>query len=368
MDMRAAYRAVIAAPSERRPAGCVIHSVRPELHRRHGLSASLEALLEHLVDYAGLFPPAELPLREAVRNFGAYRASTDAWMLGRFICPAGRLEEAAPLLLEHVRGDEPARLSVLLRGGVDAAAFLATMEEDLERVSAFLAEMNGRAVVDAFEVKFPAGLLAAAAPGPSRELIDAVASRLAAGPAPAASPFYEAGFGSQQWPTELSVLAQTIGDHDAARAADTTTGTPPAGFKLRCGGVTDDAFPSTEQIAFAIAACRDHAVPMKFTAGLHHPFRHFNDGQQVTMHGFLNVFTATVLAWSQKLPAPRIQQVLDDTSPASFVYDDQRLSWKGYTVPADDVAALRAAAVSFGSCSFDEPREDLRALGLMPPA
>ena len=54
---------------------------------------TLRFLLENLIDYAGLFPPAELAMAEAVRNYATYRQSEHSWMLGKFIVPAARLEE-----------------------------------------------------------------------------------------------------------------------------------------------------------------------------------------------------------------------------------------------------------------------------------
>lgn len=54
---------------------------------------TIRFLLENLIDYAGLFPPAELTMAEAVRNYAAYRHSEHNWMLGRFIVPASRLQE-----------------------------------------------------------------------------------------------------------------------------------------------------------------------------------------------------------------------------------------------------------------------------------
>ena len=50
------------------------------------------ALLSEIVDYAGLFPPAQLPLEKAVREYAAHLGEEKAWMLGRFIIPAQRLE------------------------------------------------------------------------------------------------------------------------------------------------------------------------------------------------------------------------------------------------------------------------------------
>src|SRR5205823_1969005 len=58
---------------------------------------SLRTLLAGILDYAGLFPPARLPLAQAIRNYTCYRADPDGWMLGRFVCPAAQLEELAKL-------------------------------------------------------------------------------------------------------------------------------------------------------------------------------------------------------------------------------------------------------------------------------
>lgn len=49
--------------------------------------ASLRALLAHLIDYAGLYPPAALPLPAVLENYAAYLVSPDAWMLNRLVLP-----------------------------------------------------------------------------------------------------------------------------------------------------------------------------------------------------------------------------------------------------------------------------------------
>ncbi|QUV80022.1 hypothetical protein [Chloracidobacterium thermophilum] len=54
-------------------------------------TASLQALLSRLIDYAGLFPPAALDLANAVENYRRFRTSADAWMLGAFVLPAGQV-------------------------------------------------------------------------------------------------------------------------------------------------------------------------------------------------------------------------------------------------------------------------------------
>src|SRR5947199_9301783 len=61
------------------------------------------------------------------------------------------------------------------------------------------------------------------------------------------------------------------------------------GYKLRTGGVTADAFPSSGQIAPALVPPASHPVPTKLTAALHHPIRHFCADLDTKRHGFLNV-------------------------------------------------------------------------------
>src|SRR4051812_14528063 len=54
---------------------------------------ALRALLEGIIDYAGLFPPAALDMPTAVRHYAEYLGQAEAWMLGRFVVPVARLEE-----------------------------------------------------------------------------------------------------------------------------------------------------------------------------------------------------------------------------------------------------------------------------------
>ncbi len=90
----------------------------------------MTALLAGLVDDAGLFPPARLPMGAAL---GRHRTSHHPMLSGRFLCPADRVEELSSCLdaheqLEvHLVGDDPVELpsdprvlvrAVELRSGV----------------------------------------------------------------------------------------------------------------------------------------------------------------------------------------------------------------------------------------------------------
>ena len=172
----------------------------------------LKALLDGLIDYAGLFPPAALEMPVAVQQYAAYRSGSDAWALGRFIVPLARLgelrEEAAAF------ADSGAwKLSVLVLPGEPVPPEIESVElkieraGDIRRASAHLPRLRY------FEIPIdadPRGLLAE--------------------------------------------LAATGG-----RA------------KVRTGGLKPESYPPVVELARFLCTCAAAGVPFKATAGLHHP-------------------------------------------------------------------------------------------------
>ena len=137
------------------------------------------------------------------------------------------------------------------------------------------------------------------------------------------------------------------------------------GYKLRTGGVTAEAFPSSAEIARALVKPATHQVPIKFTAGLHHPIRQFRDEVKTKMHGFLNVLGAAVLAAEHQWDARQAAMMLEDEDAGSFSFTDDFFAWRDWKIDTERLQYRRRFVRSFGSCSFDEPREDLRALGFL---
>jgi len=297
---------------------------------------SLRALLEELIDYAGLFPPARLDMAPAVREYADRLAGPDAWVLGRFIVPSARLEElegAASTLLPRVGAAAPWRLSVL--GGPDAA-------HDAEQVWAFNERHAhtaiGRAVIDTVEVK-------ASDVATLERLVRSV-------------------------PDGITTYVEIPAAGDIADLVS-ALGNLKARAKVRTGGVTPDAFPSPADLARFIHLCTGLGVPFKATAGLHHPLRgeypltYDADSPRATMYGFLNVFLATAFA-QQGLGLDDVRAALEERDPAAFAFDEEGVTWRGRRAGIDDLAALRTrGAAAFGSCSVAEPIDELRALGLL---
>jgi hypothetical protein len=134
---------------------------------------------------------------------------------------------------------------------------------------------------------------------------------------------------------------------------------------MRTGGVTADAFPTSAQIARALVTAATHKLPIKFTAGLHHPIRQFRDEVKTKMHGFLNVLGGAVLAAEHQWDTDQAVTMLEDEDPCSFSFADDFFAWRDWKIDTERLQHRRKFVSSFGSCSFDEPRDDLRALKLL---
>lgn len=124
-------------------------------------------------------------------------------------------------------------------------------------------------------------------------------------------------------------------------------------------------FPTVEQLAFALNTAREENVAVKCTAGLHHPIRHYADSVQTEMHGFFNVFGGAMLSYAHDLSEEELSAILKEQDPECFSFEEGGFYWNDLGVSTHEIAELRnVALLSFGSCSFDEPREDLQKLGL----
>jgi hypothetical protein len=311
---------------------------------------SVRAFLAEMIDYAGLFPPAKLPLEQAIRNYAAYRAGPDAWMLGRFVIPAARLAELEPHSALFGQGS-PWVFSALGRGGDALAEFVASLRADFDDIAAFRDRHGERVIVDAMELRLPP---LEKASWNFSDVVEATGSYIVSPFPPCLTPFLERPLGADWQSSTVSAI----------NFADNMR---PTGFKLRCGGLEASAVPSPEQVALAICYAADCDVPVKFTAGLHHPLRHFDRGIQAKMHGFLNVFGAGVLAYTRRLDEEQVRVIIEDEDPSHFCFDESGIAWKQHRATTDEiVTARREFVVSFGSCSFDEPRADLRAMGILP--
>jgi len=290
--------------------------------------SAVRTLLQSLIDYAGLFPPAGLDMETSVRNYGAYRKGPDRWALGKFIVPASRLAEFERTASAHVDPADPWPLSVL--GGSDLNHDLAMILEHRYHPTRGLA-------IESLETKAASTVEIDHATRIPRDLATYIEIPISAPP------------------DNLLAAIRLVG----GRA------------KIRTGGVKVDAFPPSADIARFLVACAAARVPFKATAGLHHPVRclrpltYEKDSVKGVMHGFLNVFLAAAFVQGG-MNAADAAELLEEKDSKAFSFDADGASWRKRRVGLNALATMRSTfALSFGSCSFEEPVGELKELGLL---
>lgn len=327
------------------------------------ISNSLKQLLSHLIDYAGLFPPASLPLPEAYKEYVKYINESDEWILSKFICPAKQLSALSELIKNDSENSKFFAVSVLGRSGSNAEEFIKGTAEDAALMAQFLQTTKSKFLSDAFELKFPEDLVLENNISAMYEVMNNTAAILKENISFPVKIFFELPL-KNYWKSSINNFAAALKKHNEFFGQDEKFSR--SGFKLRTGGVEAAAFPSPEQIAYVINTCYEHQLPLKFTAGLHHPIRHFNESVQTKMHGFLNVFGAGVLLYGNDLIEQDLIDILSDEDADNFKFDENYFRWKEFKSPIQIIKnARKNFVISYGSCSFDEPREDLIDLQLM---
>jgi hypothetical protein len=278
----------------------------------------LSNLLDGLIDYAGLFPPASLDLAVVVRNYLCYRQGQHADALGRLIVDFNRVQE-----LRTVAGERLREIPLSL---------IASTERDLDRLPSLL---DDGLRIDAIEVT------PNTSPG-----IERIARRLPAG---LATYF------------EVPVQAGDARTLDAICAAG-------ARVKLRMGGLTGEAFPSPRATAGILQALSDRHLMFKATAGLHHPLRSNHlftdapDSEGGTMHGFANLCCAAALIHLGG-DAVDAALLLEEMDPHTWQVSSEAITWRDFRFSALQMEEVRREFFqSMGSCSFTQPLKEMEAL------
>jgi len=297
-------------------------------------AASLRALLTRSIDYAGMFPPCSLELEPALKNQAEYVRSTDSWMLSTFVLPVGKFDAASAFVSQFDK-QHPLRLSALGPKTENAANFQDELKNAVEAIRSLQQQHGDLVSIAQLEMLLPNGVDVAKLTEAAAQLADLKLQAF--------------------WETPAESAEQTIALLAKAKQ-------PSFGYKLRTGGITADAFPSSVQIGRAILASTKHHVPIKFTAGLHHPVRQFRDEVKTEMHGFLNVLGAGVLSAEHHWDEAQTVDMLEDQTAKLFEFHDTVFAWRNWEITLDRIKARRKFITSFGSCSFDDPREDLRGL------
>ncbi len=295
------------------------------------MTDALARLLDGAIDYAGLFPPAKLSMGEAVDNYLRYRSGKEAWILDRFVCSSTRLEELREVLSLRTFG-EPVPVSVVGSSGGDWGDGLSY---DAGAMSQFVNQAGDDADIEAFEIRVP-----------DHARVGEYLADLRA--------FSQVDvFCELPWAPEMADSMGLIAEQDWL------------GAKARTGGLEASAFPSCEELAEFLQQCVQLELSFKLTAGLHHPIRSHRDEVGTKMHGFLNVLVATAMMTAHDLSSKEAALILASENPADFSFVGPTIRFGDWQADLEDIEDARSLFLGIGSCSVEEPIQDLRELKLI---
>ncbi len=264
--------------------------------------ATDRTLLEGLIDYAGVFPPARHPLEKALEIYQAAKAGPDGWVLGPFLCLASQL----PALGRLVASGESMAIGIVLDVPIDKVA----------------------QSVDQIELKVDSGQF-------DYEPLSTRAPVI---------------YAESREPESLDFLESIKLARD--RGLDVRA-------KIRTGGESPAAFPDVDTVTAFLTACLASDIPFKATAGLHQPFRHTSVVEGATEFGFMNLLAATRAAL---VDPTTLAKALTASNIGDF--NVATASWKGIGEEIES-RTVRNVLRSIGSCSFAEPVGYLRDLGML---
>jgi hypothetical protein len=302
--------------------------------------SAIRALLSKIIDYAGLFPPSSLSLSETLRNFRRYLDGPTNWLVGKIVLPSALLTKIDATQLDQFTN---LPVTIVARQVMARQSWLTALGDDVLKARSFATD-RPQVAMGAFEVLLPedvecrTGLM---------ELLKSASSIL------------------ETHPTYFEVPAGPRFNDRLALLGDCLSGLENRswGLKLRTGGTKPEQFPPLNTVARAILLSRSARIPLKFTAGLHHPIRHWDEGLQTAMHGFINVLLGGILAHAHKLSSVELTKILEEQDPTRFWFHETDLGWGGLTVSVKATEEFRQSITGFGSCSVEEPWDDLQALG-----
>lgn len=308
------------------------------------------ALLSNTIDYAGMFPPAKLPLHDALIQGAIFRRKANhPWLLGKIVIRFEDLKKIDSRSLFECGAEGAAwTFSVLGTPIPDEKANECEpiWQRDVDSILQWNRMGQGAASprqIVAYETRLPRSLLTACRQ--RSQMIGALTSHFL-GKLPCTLAYLEIPNGPG-WEGALHEAATLFSKSEAAVEGR-------LGIKFRTGG---EYRPSPRELATVISTCASSRLRFKATQGLHHALTGSHG------MGFVNLITALTLsvALGNDFSINQIVDCLEDSHAPNFVFGKDHFSWRDFLLTLDQLEEARVIhAGCFGSCSLTEPDEFLK--------
>jgi len=286
---------------------------------------SSSSFFHKIIDYAGFFPPSQLPIEEAFKNFLAYQNQINHEMLYRFICPIAHLQTIYDLSMKQ----DVFNIPIIVVGS----------SQEIENQMHWMSMHRDRLSFSSAETKFDY----------HHKTLKSVLKLI-----------------NNDINLDMVFLEPNIEFIDSKLISflDDLSKHSSFGLKVRCGGALAQSIPSIQLLSNLFILCADRNISLKFTAGLHHALRHINHNNTME-HGFINMFLSSMLAFSGQKDKDLISKILDCQDKQKFIFTDEGIKFENVQISTKKIIKARKQVISFGSCDFIQPINDLKDMEII---
>lgn len=311
---------------------------------------SLNIFMHKLLDYAGLFPPAKLPLHESLVNYSSYTKHKQNNWLGKFILPIHKINECMEIMTKQNvfnNNKNKVEFSIILNSCEKFNDLNGIIKNDLSIIKCMSENLSNDIEIDSIEFYPPKEVYQPDKVALFSTMLDLV---------------NEAFYSEKNIKYKYLEIpfSENINEYIDLIAKCNSKNRDKIFIKLRTGGITPAQIPTAYHIAQAIRLCAEQQIPLKATAGLHVPVPNDNPEVGARLHGFFNIFSCLLLCYSKLLSITEMEYIITNYSYSDFSFSSTGLTVGNKFISNEKMSELRNSFIkSFGTCSFLEPIEHL---------
>ena len=309
------------------------------------MSKALHELLSESIDYAGLSGIAPLPMREALLEFVTHHQSGIKKLVSHFVMPHHQLKELAKFSDRRDRIDGPLNLCIVGPEVENLQQFKSVVLNIEKDILAVHSGFPGESRTNILELMLPRTSVENLNPEELVKALEAVVITSANSRLLPHRVFFEIPKDTFDVLLAKKII-KVIALHNKSILKRKIDNYLFSGFKLNCGNVEIGNMPSSEYLAEILLYARDANVAVKFGGDVAVTLPKFDYNTNLNQHGFLNIFMAGILAYTQDLNVEEAIEVLDEKNPDNFLLRDGYVAWRELAAPTMEIKMLRMLSIT----------------------
>ncbi|MCG8374065.1 MAG: hypothetical protein MI700_11045 [Balneolales bacterium] len=324
------------------------------------MNKSVEHLLSESIDYASLKPPVSMALVDALREYVRITNSEDKWMLSRFVIPYNQVPELRKFADRRYRLKGPLNLCIfgpIVNSLHEFKNTILNIEKDiLSAHSGFPGEVR----TNVLELALPTISVESLNPEELVKAIEAVVTTSADSRLLPHRVYFEIPGQDIEVETAKKII-KVIAVHNKSVLKRKIDNYLFSGLKINCTPP-----PSTEFLAEVMLYARDANVAIKFAGHNIRSFSTYDYTSNERVFGFINIFMAGLLAYTQDLTVQETVEVLTENNPSNFIFKDAFIAWRELAAPMLEIKMLRMLSItSFNLTDFESPLHGLKERSIL---